>query len=110
MPADQNAFSNLIWQIADLLRGPYRPPLDFEKLEDDPDHIHKHLVSYIMGFSKNVHRIFERFFEKLIRRFNELANEPAGDHLTPRAAIRPMVNLRFIAAAVPGQLDTGAAA
>lgn len=26
MPADHNAFSNLIWQIADLLRGPYRPP------------------------------------------------------------------------------------
>lgn len=24
--ADHNYFSNLIWQIADLLRGPYRPP------------------------------------------------------------------------------------
>jgi type I restriction enzyme M protein len=23
---DHNYFSNLIWQIADLLRGPYRPP------------------------------------------------------------------------------------
>src|SRR5260221_11824511 len=23
---DHNFFSNLIWQIADLLRGPYRPP------------------------------------------------------------------------------------
>src|ERR1700732_706686 len=23
---DHNNFSNLIWQIADLLRGPYRPP------------------------------------------------------------------------------------
>ena len=24
--ADHNYFSTLIWQIADLLRGPYRPP------------------------------------------------------------------------------------
>ena len=24
--ADHNQFANLIWQIADLLRGPYRPP------------------------------------------------------------------------------------
>lgn len=56
---DHNYFANLIWQIADLLRGPYRPPqyerdllpmtvlcrfhnhspLDFEKLKGDPNHI-----------------------------------------------------------------------
>jgi hypothetical protein len=24
--SDHNYFANLIWQIADLLRGPYRPP------------------------------------------------------------------------------------
>ena len=24
--ADRGDFANLIWQIADLLRGPYRPP------------------------------------------------------------------------------------
>jgi type I restriction-modification system DNA methylase subunit len=35
-------------------------------------------------------------FEKLIRRFNELANETAGDHFTPREVIRLMVNLLFI--------------
>src|SRR5579864_4246766 len=115
---DHNYFSNLIWQIADLLRGPYRPPqyervmlpmtvlrrfdcvlaptkaavlrkydqvrdkytgealeklldkaagqrfhnhspLTFEKLKGDPDHIDKHLVSYINGFSAKVRRIFE---------------------------------------------------
>lgn len=193
---DHNNFSNLIWQIADLLRGPYRPPqyervmlpmtvlrrfdcvlaetkekvlaahgkhmggklagealdttlnkvagqrfhnhspLDFEKLKGDPDNINKHLVSYIKGFSTNVQRIFEYFefeaeiekmheanilylvvskfadvdlhpsnvpneqmgliFENLIRRFNELANETAGDHFTPREVIRLMVNLLFI--------------
>ncbi|MFH1112872.1 MAG: class I SAM-dependent DNA methyltransferase [Pseudomonadota bacterium] len=188
--------ANLIWQIADLLRGPYRPPqyervmlpmtvlrrfdcvlaptkskvlaeferrkggklrddalykvlnnaagqrfhnhspLTFEKLKGDPDNIDKHLVSYINGFSADVRRIFEDFeffseiermreanilylvvskfcdvdlhpdnvpnpemgliFENLIRRFNELANETAGDHFTPREVIRLMVNILFI--------------
>ncbi len=193
---DHNYYSNFIWQIADLLRGPYRPPqyervmlpmtvlrrfdcvlaqtksrvvaeyelrrggkllgdaldtrlndfagqrfhnhspLDFEKLKGDSDNINRHLVSYIKGFSANVQRIFEYFefeteiekmheanilylvvskfadvdlhpsnvaneqmgliFENLIRRFNELANETAGDHFTPREVIRLMVNLLFI--------------
>ncbi len=192
---DHSYFANLIWQIADLLRGPYRPPqyervmlpmtvlrrfdcvlsptkssvlaeyersrgkfegralerklnsaadqrfhnhspLDFDKLKGDPDHVAQHLVSYIHGFSKNVREIFEYFefeteigkmqesnilylvvskfcdvdlhpervpndqmgliFENLIRRFNELANETAGDHFTPRDVIRLMVNILFI--------------
>ena len=192
---DHSYFANLIWQIADLLRGPYRPPqyervmlpmtvlrrfdcvlaptksavlseydrwsdrlhgdaldvrlnraagqrfhnhssLDFEKLKGDPDNIAPHLVSYIQGFSANVRRIFEYFefeaeiekmresnilylvvskfcdvdlhpdrvpneqmgllFENLIRRFNELANETAGDHFTPREVIRLMVSILFI--------------
>jgi type I restriction enzyme M protein len=194
---DHNYFATLIWQIADLLRGPYRPPqyervmlpmtvlrrfdcvlaptkpkvlaeyerakdkfkgdaldarlnkaagkdfrfhnhspLDFEKLKGDPDNIAQHLVSYIKGFSKNVRDIFEFFefeneiekmreanilylvvskfcdvdlhpdrvpnpqmgliFEHLIRRFNELANETAGDHFTPREVIRLMVSILFI--------------
>ncbi|KAB2969764.1 MAG: SAM-dependent DNA methyltransferase [Thermoanaerobaculia bacterium] len=192
---DHNYFSNLIWQIADLLRGPYRPPqyervmlpltvlrrfdcvlaptkpavvkryqqvrdrykgealdrvldrvagqrfhnhspLDFAKLKGDPDHVEKHLLSYIQGFSANLRRIFDYFeleteiekmreanilflvvskfaevdlhpssvpneqmgliFENLIRRFNELANETAGDHFTPREVIRLMVSILFI--------------
>ena len=194
--ANHHEISNFIWQIADLLRGPYRPPqyervmlpmtilrrfdcvlasskdkvlrehekrkggklnddaldkflnraagqrfhnhspLTFEKLKGDPDHIDKHLTSYNNGFSANVRQIFEYFeftneiekmreanilylvvskfcdadlhpdnldniemgllFENLIRRFNELANETAGDHFTPREVIRLMVNLLFI--------------
>ena len=35
-------------------------------------------------------------FENLIHRFNELANETAGDHFTPREVIRLMVNILFI--------------
>ena len=192
---DHNYFANLIWSIADLLRGPYRPPqyervmlpmtvlrrfdcvlaptkskvlmehqkrrgrlfgraldsrlnraagqrfhnrspLDFEKLKGDPDNLARHLVSYIQHFSVNVRRIFEYFefepeiekmqesnilylvvskfcdvdlhpdrvpneqmgliFENLIRRFNELANETAGDHFTPREVIRLMVSILFI--------------
>ena len=188
-------FVNLIWQIAELLRGPYRPPqyervmlpmtvlrrfdcvlaetkcdvlatyehskdkfqgdaldarldntagqrfhnhspLDFSKLKGDPDNLAQHLVSYIQGFSRNVRDIFEYFefeteiekmreanilylvvskfcdvdlhpdrvgnqqmgliFENLIRRFNELANETAGDHFTPREVIRLMVSILFI--------------
>ena len=194
---DHGYFSNLIWEIANLLRGPYRPPqyervmlpmtvlrrfdcvlaptkakvlaehrrrkggkmrgkaldtvlnniagqrfhnrssLDFEKLQGDPDPIAQHLTSYINGFSAEVRRIFVDFFEfgteiekmqeanilylvvskfrdvdlhpdrvpneqmglifeNLIRRFNELANETAGDHFTPREVIRLMVSLLFI--------------
>ena len=193
--ADNADFANVIWQVADLLRGPYRPPqyervmlpmtvlrrfdcvlaaskakvleeherlkdkldgpaldarldaaagqrfhnhspLDFDQLMGDPDLIAPHLTTYIQGFSKNVRTIFEYFefgteiekmdqanvlylvvsrfrdmdlhpdkvpnsqmgllFENLIRRFNELANETAGDHFTPREVIQLMVNILFI--------------
>jgi type I restriction enzyme M protein len=193
--ANNNDHANFIWQIADLLRGPYRPPqyervmlpmtvlrrfdcvlaptknavlnkyenvkdkykneaLDailnrtakqkfhnrssftFEKLKGAPNSIEQDLVSYINGFSANVRRIFDYFefekeiekmheanilylvvsqfatidlhpnavpndemgqiFEELIRKFNEAANETAGDHFTPREVIRLMVSLLFI--------------
>lgn len=197
MSVNFQQLANFIWSVADLLRGPYRPPqyervmlpltvlrrfdavlapskqvvlerhqalstrnipnidavlnnlakdedgtplgfhnhsqLDFPKLKGDPDNIGRHLVDYISGFSENVRKIFERFefekeiekleesnrlyqvvsrfaeidlhprrvdnitmglvFEDLIRRFNEAANETAGDHFTPREVIQLMVNL-----------------
>jgi type I restriction enzyme M protein len=197
--ADHHQLSNFIWQIADLLRGPYRPPqyervmlpmtvlrrfdcvlaptkqtvlaeyakqqnkpednrlkdnaldsvlnrlagqrfhnrspMDFTKLKGDPDNIAQHLVGYINGFSQDVRDIFEKFefeseiarmneanilylvvskfgdidlhpdtvdniqmgllFEDLIRRFNEAANETAGDHFTPREVIQLMVDILF---------------
>jgi len=34
-------------------------------------------------------------FEELVRKFNEQANEEAGDHFTPREVIRLMVNILF---------------
>ena len=197
MPSSFQELSNFIWSVADLLRGPYRPPqyervmlpmtilrrfdcvlaptknavvdryeklkngkvkdidpilnnlakgmngeglgfhnhspLDFAKLKGDPDNIGRHLWNYIIGFSRNIRRIFDYFefekeiekleeanrlylivskfaeidlhparvgnitmgliFEDLIRRFNEAANETAGDHFTPREVIRLMVNM-----------------
>lgn len=188
--ADKVSF---IWSVADLLRGPYKPPqygrvilpltvlrrldcvleptkekvlaraaelkggkvanaepilnrvakasfhntskLDFKKLKGEPDKIAANLTAYIKGFSSQVRDIFEKFnfepeiarldennrlylvvskfadidlhpdrvsniemgyvFEELIRRFNEAANETAGDHFTPREVIRLMVNLLF---------------
>jgi type I restriction enzyme M protein len=35
-------------------------------------------------------------YEELIRKFNELSNETAGDHFTPREVIKLMVNLLLI--------------
>jgi type I restriction enzyme M protein len=206
MSANFQQLANFIWSVADLLRGPYRPPqyervmlpltvlrrfdavlapskaevlnkyreleakntklreegkegisvdpilntlakdeqgrplgfhnhsqLDFAKLKGDPDNIAQHLEDYKDGFSENIRSIFERFefskeiekleesnrlyqvvsqfceidlhpsrvdnitmglvFEDLIRRFNEAANETAGDHFTPREVIQLMVNL-----------------
>lgn len=192
---NHHQLSNFIWDIADFLRGPYRPPqyervmlpmvvlrrfdcvlsetkeavlteykalsnrgiegraldarlnqiagqqfhnrsaLDFEKLKSDPENIVQHFNNYINGFSENVRKIFERFeffgeiekmreanilylivsrfcdidlhieevdnirmgllFEDLIRRFNEAANETAGDYFTPREVIRLMVDILF---------------
>jgi type I restriction enzyme M protein len=184
---------SFIWSVADLLRGPYKPPqygrvilpltvlrrldcvlaptkakvlakvdmlkgskvenvepilnriagvpfhntskLDFEKLKGEPDKIAANLTRYIKSFSVKARDMFDSFafeaeiakldganrlylvvskfcdidlhpekvpniemgyiFEELIRKFNEAANETAGDYFTPREVIRLMVNLLF---------------
>ncbi|MDH4571533.1 type I restriction-modification system subunit M [Salinicola acroporae] len=110
-------------------------PFTFERLLGDPDNIAPNLVAYINGFSPTARAIFERFkftdqiekldasnrlftivkamaevdlhpkridnlqmgylFEHLVMRFNEQANEEAGDHFTPREVIRLMANLVY---------------
>ena len=201
---NQNSYkkqSDAIWEIANLLRGPYRPPqyrrvmipltvirrLDcvleatkeevvkeyknlkdqnkhdaetiekiinnkfsltfhntskftFQKMLGDPDGLAKNLNNYIAGFSSRAREIIQKFkfeeeiekldeanrlfdifkkfasqdfhperpdgtglsnigmgylFEDLVRRFNEQANEEAGDHFTPREVIKLMVNILF---------------
>jgi type I restriction enzyme M protein len=193
MSKNHQAHVSLVLTIANLLRGPYRPPqyrrvmlpmtvlrrLDcvleqtkdavlkeyaqlkgkpdkaitarlnkitgyqfhntskytFKKLIGDPDNIAKNLLNYIKGFSENARKIFEFYkfeqeiekleesnrlflilkeftkvdfhpsavtnvdmgsiFEELVRKFNEQANEEAGDHFTPREVIRLMVHLMY---------------
>ncbi|MFZ3154477.1 type I restriction-modification system subunit M [Pseudomonas sp.] len=188
--------SDFIWDIANLLRGPYRPPqyrrvmipltvlrrLDcvleasknkvlaeykllkttdkfddeliekmicrkfdlnfyntseftFKTLLADPNNLARNLGNYLAGFSNKARKILDKFnfeveiekledanrlfevikavaaidlhpgrvpnmamgyiFEDLVRRFNEQANEEAGDHFTPREVIKLMVNLLF---------------
>lgn len=187
--------SDVIWDIANLLRGPYRPPqyrrvmipltvlrrldcvlepskadvlkaynahmlagtapdsiekiiqhrfkLNFfntsnftlKTLLDDPKQLVPNLVNYLDGFSPSARKILDKFnfkleikkldqndrlfkvirdiaavdlhpshvpnmamgyiFEDLVRRFNEQANEEAGDHFTPREVVKLMVNLLF---------------
>ena len=107
----------------------------FKKLLDDSENIAPNLVSYINGFSPTARAIFDKFkfneqiekldasnrlytivklmakvdlhpdridnlqmgylFEHLVMRFNEQANEEAGDHFTPREVIRLMANLVY---------------
>ncbi len=107
----------------------------FERLLGDPENIAPNLVVYMNGFSPIARTIFEKFkftdqiekldasnrlftivkamagvdlhpnridnlqmgylFEHLVMRFNEQANEEAGDHFTPREVIRLMANLVF---------------
>jgi type I restriction enzyme M protein len=53
----------------------------FTEIDLHPDKVSNHEMGYI--------------FEELIRRFNEQANETAGDHFTPREVIKLMVNVLF---------------
>ena len=185
---------SFIWDVADLLRGPYRPPeyrkvmlpmtvlrrldcvlestkakvleeqkklkgqnstlvdkmlrraakqqfyntskFDFAKLLADPEGLAQNLLHYIKAFSPETRALFDNFgfdqqiakldksnrlfklvqkfsevdlhpnvvsnlemgrsFEELVRKFNEAANEEAGDHFTPREVIRLMVDLIFL--------------
>ena len=110
-------------------------PFTFAKLLGDSENIAPNLVAYINGFSTTAHRIFDKFkfgdqiekldasnrlfaivkamadvdlhpdrisnlemgyvFEHLVMRFNEQANEEAGDHFTPREVIRLMTHLVY---------------
>ncbi|MES2923877.1 MAG: class I SAM-dependent DNA methyltransferase [Verrucomicrobiota bacterium] len=107
----------------------------FQKLLGDPDKLPSNLLNFMAGFSSRARKIIEKFkfqeeiekldeanrlfevikqvaavdlhprtipniamgyvFEDLVRRFNEQANEEAGDHFTPREVIKLMVTLLF---------------
>jgi type I restriction enzyme M protein len=107
----------------------------FKKLLGDADKLAPNLLKFMSGFSSRARKIIEKFnfadeiekleeanrlfevvkkvaavdlhpntipniamgyvFEDLVRRFNEQANEEAGDHFTPREVIKLMVSLLF---------------
>ena len=64
---------------ADLL---YQVLTKFCELDLHPDRVSNREMGYL--------------YEELIRQFNELSKETAGDHFTPREVIKLMVNLLFI--------------
>ncbi|MGQ4555954.1 N-6 DNA methylase [Halobellus sp. GM3] len=63
---------------ADLL---YKVVRQFTEIDLHPDEVANEEMGYI--------------YEELIRKFNELSNETAGEHFTPREVIELMVNLIF---------------
>ena len=56
---------------------------------------HKGLDNHAMG----------TIFEELVRRFNEENNEEAGEHWTPRDAVKLMANLIFVP--IADQIESG---
>lgn len=134
----ENAIPRLLTRVVD--KGRKQPlynvsPYTFARLLGDSENIAPNLIAYINGFSETAHKIFERFkfgeqiekldasnrlfnivkamaevdlhpktisnlemgyvFEHLVMKFNEQANEEAGDHFTPREVIRLMTNLIY---------------
>lgn len=63
---------------ADIL---YQIVHEFAEIDLHPDEVPNEEMGYI--------------YEELIRKFNELSNETAGEHFTPREVIELMVNLMF---------------
>lgn len=134
----ESAMERLLGRAADPTRQHplyNTSPFTFRRLLGDAENIAPNLVAYINGFSPTARSIFERFkftdqiekldasnrlftivkamadvdlhpdridnlqmgylFEHLVMRFNEQANEEAGDHFTPREVIRLMANLIY---------------
>lgn len=67
------ASNGILYQVIDTFNS--------EKANLHPDYVSNMEMGYI--------------FEEIIRRFNELSNEDAGQHYTPREVIELMVNLIF---------------
>jgi type I restriction enzyme M protein len=135
----ENAIPRLLTRVVDKQRTQplyNTSPFTFQKLLGDSENIAPNLVAYINGFSETARRIFDKFkfseqiekldasnrlfnvvklmaevdlhpnsgidnlqmgylFEHLVMKFNEQANEEAGDHFTPREVIRLMTHLVY---------------
>jgi len=136
----ENAIPRLLTRIVDKDRKQplyNTSPYTLTKLLGDSENIAPNLVAYINGFSDTAREIFAKFkfgeqiekldasnrlftiikaitapdvdlhpntisnlemgyvFEHLVMKFNEQANEEAGDHFTPREVIRLMTQLVY---------------
>ncbi len=136
----ENAIPRLLTRIVDKDRKQplyNTSPFTLTKLLGDSENIAPNLVAYINGYSETAREIFAKFkfgeqiekldasnrlftlikaitapdvdlhpdsisnlemgyvFEHLVMKFNEQANEEAGDHFTPREVIRLMTQLVY---------------
>ena len=57
--------------------------------------VFKKIASQDLHPNRFRNELMGHLFEDLVRRFNEQANEEAGDHFTPREVIKLMVNILF---------------
>jgi type I restriction enzyme M protein len=64
-----------------------------EKFLDKDINLSPHAVGELPGLDNHS---MGTMFEELVRRFNEENNEEAGEHWTPRDAVRLMANLMFL--------------
>ncbi len=78
---------------------------EYFEFESEIERMHEANILYLVikdfcGVDLHPERVTNQdmglIFENLIRRFNELANETAGDHFTPREVITLMIDLLFL--------------
>ena len=100
---DVNWIANYIWGIADDVLGTL-----IEKLTSSDTNLSPAPEYYADGSVKHPgldnHGI-GTIFEELVRRFNEENNEEAGEHWTPRDAVRLMAKLVFLP--IADQISSG---
>ena len=94
---DHNYFSNLIWQIADLLRGPYRPP-QYERVML-PMTVLRRFDCVLAPNKPKVLAAHER------RKGGKLEGDALDSALNEAAGQRRERRAALIAAAVTGQID-----
>ena len=94
---DHNYFSSLIWQIADLLRGPYRPP-QYERVML-PMTVLRRFDCVLAPTKPKVLAAHER------RKGGKLEGDALDSALNEAAGQRRERRAALIAAAVTGQID-----
>src|SRR5258706_6551467 len=74
---DHNYFANLIWQIADLLRGPYRPP-QYERVML-PLTVLRRFDCVLAPTKEKVVKRHEQLKQSKVKNIDPILNKVAGD-------------------------------